>query len=66
MSYELGISGKAIEIFETQQEAVEAATKATANDPEAEPEVIDLSTGEAAAPGADKASRDVLRGEVGF
>ena len=66
MSYELRIRGKATESYETQQEAVEAAKKAIADDPEAEPEVFDLSTGDPAAPGADKASREDLRNKVGF
>ena len=66
MPYELRMRGKTNERFETQQEAVEAAKKAIAADPEAEPDVIDLSTDDPAAPGADKASREDLRSKVGF
>lgn len=66
MRYELRISGKAVAGFETEQEAVEAAKKALAEDPNADPEVIELSTGNAAAPGADKRSREELRNKIGF
>jgi hypothetical protein len=66
MPYELRVSGKAPVSFETEQEAVEAARIVMTNDPDAEPEVIDLSTGKAAAPGADKSWREHLRNKIGF
>lgn len=66
MPYELRIAGKTNEIFETQPEAVEASKRAITNNPEADLEVVDLSTGDAAAPGADKGSREDLRNKVGF
>lgn len=66
MPYQLRMKGRAIGTYDTQQEAVEAAKHAIAADPEAEPEVIDLDTGAPAAPGADEASREQLRNEVGF
>lgn len=66
MPYELRVSGQPGVQFETEQEAMEAAKAALAGDVNAEPEVIDLSTGEAAVPGADKSSREELRNIVGF
>jgi hypothetical protein len=66
MPYELRIAGKPSLRFDTEQEAVEAAGKAVAHDPDASPEVIDLATGHEAAPGADKDSREALRNKVGF
>jgi hypothetical protein len=66
MPYELRIAGKTSAQFETEQEAVEAAKEVLFDDPNADPEVIDLSTGHAAAPGASKRWREELRNKVGF
>lgn len=66
MAYELRIGGTARAQFETEQAAVDAAKRALQDNPDADPEVIDLDTGHAAAPGASKSSRDELRNKVGF
>ena len=66
MGYELRVAGRAAQRFETEPEAVAAARRCLADDPEAEPEVIDLATGRACAPGASKAWREELKGRVGF
>lgn len=66
MPYELRIAGAAPAQFETEQEAVAAAKRALEGDPHAEPEVIDLSTGHAAAPASSKQWRDELRNKIGF
>ena len=66
MSYELRIAGAALARFETQQEAVDAAKRAQQDDPNAEPEIIDLSTGKPASPGASKNWREELKNRVGF
>ena len=66
MPYELRIAGKTSEIFETQPEAVEPSRKVTADNSEADPEIVDLNPGEAAAPGADQRSREELRSKVAF
>jgi hypothetical protein len=66
MPYELRIGGAPRAQFETEQEAVDAAKQVLFDDPNADPEVIDLTTGRAAAPGASKRWRDELRNRVGF
>lgn len=66
MPYERRIPGKNPARFATEQEAMAAAKQSLADDPTVDPEVIDLSTGRPAAPGADKASREELRNKVGF
>ena len=66
MPYELRVAGKPPVAFETEAEAVTAAKAATLADPNAEPEVIDLATGEPAAPGASQADRDDYATKVGF
>lgn len=66
MPYELRMAGRKPTRFETEPEAVAAARALVAEDANAEPEVIDLGTGQPAAPGADEASREELRTIVGF
>ncbi len=66
MPYELRAAGKPPVTFETEAEAMAAAKAITLADPDAEPEVIDLTTGEPAAPGASKADRDDYATKVGF
>ena len=66
MPYELRVAGKPPVAFETAEEAMTAAKAATLADPDAEPEVIDLTTGEPAAPGASRADREDYATKVGF
>ncbi len=65
MAYELRV-GTATTRFDSEPEAVEAAKQALRDDPDAEPEVIDLETGRPAAPGASRQWRDDLKNTVGF
>lgn len=62
MPYELRVAGKPSAAFETAEEAMKAARAATL----ADPEVIDLTTGEPAAPGASQADREDYATKVGF
>jgi hypothetical protein len=66
MPYELRAAGAPRSQFETEQEAVAAAKRLLQDDPDAEPEIIDLSTGKPAAPGASGNWREELRNRVGF
>lgn len=66
MAYELRIAGTPRERFETEQDAVAAAKRLLQDDPNADPEIIDLSTGRPAAPGASRNWREELRNRVGF
>ncbi len=66
MAYELRIPGAPSARFETEQEAVEAARLALREAPDAEVEVIDLTTGKPAAPGASRSWREELKNRVGF
>ena len=65
MAYELRI-GTVKTRFETEPEAVDAAKQALRADPDAEPEIIDLATGNPAAPGATRQWREDLKNEIGF
>ena len=65
MPYELRIAGRPPARFDTEQEAMAAAGAAVADNADAVPEVVDLTTGQAAAPGADEASRDALTNTIG-
>ena len=66
MSYELRIGGTSRAQFATEQEAIAAAKQILIDDPNSDAEIIDLSTGRAAAPGSSKSWRDELRSKVGF
>jgi hypothetical protein len=66
MAYELRIPGAAATRFETEHEAVAAACAAMQGEPDLVPEIIDLATGRAAAPGASQKWREELRSRVGF
>ncbi len=66
MSFELRLSGAPPAQFDTEDEAIAAARQALQTDPNAEPEVIDLTTGKPCAPAADKSWREDLKNRVGF
>ena len=65
MAYELRV-GTAKTVFDTEPEAIDAAKQAMRDDPDAEPEIIDLTTGNPAAPGASRQWREDLKNKVGF
>ncbi len=65
MAYELRVAGTTKQ-FDSEAEAVEAAKQAFRDDPNAEPEIIDLATGNPAAPGASREWRDELKSKAGF
>ncbi len=65
MAYELRVGGSGQQ-FDTEPEAVEAAKQALRDNPDAEPEVIDLATGQPASPGASRNWREELKNQVGF
>ena len=64
--YELRLKGKPAGTFETEQEAVAAASVAVKEDADCEPEVLDQDTGRAAAPAADRQEQETYAGKVGF
>ena len=66
MAYELRIPGRPPRRCETQAEVERLAREATRADPDAEPEVIDLSTGRPAQPAGSAARRDRLANKVGY
>jgi hypothetical protein len=66
MPYELRAPGAQARQFQTEQDAVDAAKQLLQQDPNAEPEIIDLATGKPAAPGASRNWREELRNRVGF
>ena len=66
MAYELRLGGSSGRRFETEPEAVEAAKQALRDNPDAEPEVIDLETGQPASPGASRNWREELKNKIGF
>lgn len=64
--YELRLKGKPAGTFETEQEAVAAASAAVRKDADSAPEVLDQATGQAAAPAADRQEQETYAGKVGF
>ena len=66
MAYELKRGGTTAGVFGTEQEAVKAASAIIRDDADAELAIIDTTTGQPVAPGADGASREDLAGRVGF
>lgn len=66
MPFELRMPGVDSATFETEQEAVAAARRALQENPDAELDIIDTTTGMAAAPGASTSWREELRSKVGF
>ncbi len=66
MPYELRIPGAAPARFETEPEAVEGARDALRANPDAEPEIFDLATGNPAGPGASRQWREQLKNSIGF
>ncbi len=66
MAYEIRIPGRPPRRCETQEEAERLARDALRATPDAEPEVIDLSTGRPAQPAGSAARRDDLAGKVGY
>jgi hypothetical protein len=66
MAYELRLPGRPAAQFETEQDAVAAARRALEDNPDAEPDIIDLATGKPAAPGSSKNWREELKNRVGF
>jgi hypothetical protein len=66
MPYELRVPGEPAKTFETEPEAIAAAKELLLQEPNAAPELIDLATGNEAAPGASPDWREDLRTRVGF
>ena len=64
--YELRLSGKRHAVFDTEQQAMEAASAAIRADADARVEVLDQATGQAAAPAASQAEQESMAKKVGF
>ncbi|MBN8874185.1 MAG: hypothetical protein J0H67_15225 [Rhodospirillales bacterium] len=65
MPYELRL-GSETRTFDTEAEAMASARDLMRADADAQPEIRDLTTGQAVAPGATARWRDELAGKVGF
>lgn len=66
MPFQLRHAGRDPVTFETEPEAVAAARQLILDDPDAEPDIIDIATGKPGAPGATKEWREELTKRVGF
>jgi hypothetical protein len=66
MPYELREKGRAVQTFDTEDEAVAGARELIRTQPDSDPEIWDTTTGKPAAPAASKAWREDLARKVGF
>jgi hypothetical protein len=66
MRYEVRVDGGSIGVFATPEEALERVRQALAEDPDHEPEIIDMETGRAFEPAATEHDREHLANKVGF
>jgi hypothetical protein len=66
MPYELRAKGRAVQTFDTEDEAVAGARELIRTQPDSDPEIWDTTTGKPAAPAASKAWREDLARKVGF
>ena len=66
MPYELRVGGVSKGRFDTEEAAVAAARDVIRANPDADPEIFDMETGKASAPGASKTWREELANRVGF
>ncbi len=64
--YELRLAGKAVGTYETEQEAMAAASAIVRDNADSVPEVVDTATNQPAAPAADRQEQETLAGKVGF
>lgn len=65
MPYELRLQGRSPATYESENQAIAAAREAIIADPNAEPEITDLTTGKPAAPAASKSWREHFRTQIG-
>lgn len=66
MRYEVLLDGASIGVFATAEEALARVRAALAENPDHEPEIIDMTTGKAFEPGSSVDERDDLANKVGF
>jgi hypothetical protein len=66
MPYELRAKGRAVQTFDTEDEAVTGARELIRVQPDSDAEIWDTTTGKPGAPAASKAWREDLARKVGF
>ena len=66
MRYEVRVDGSSIGVFATAEEALERVRQALQDNPDHEPEIIDMETGHAYEPAATAEDREELATKVGF
>ena len=66
MRYEVRVAGASIGVFAEAEEALECVRRAMAENPDEVPEIIDMETGHAYAPGATEEDREDLASKVAF
>ena len=66
MRYEVRVAGGSLGTYDDPEQALDRVKKALADNPEDEPEIIDMETGKAFEPAATEADRDELANKVGF
>jgi hypothetical protein len=64
--YEVRVDGASIGVFAAAEAALERVRQALAENPDHEPEIIDMTTGKAYQPAATTAERDQLSEIAGF
>jgi hypothetical protein len=64
MPYELRAKGRAVQTFDTEDEAAAGARELILTQPDSDPEIWDTTTGKPAAPAASKAWREDLSRKV--
>ena len=66
MRYEVRVGNASIGVFAESEDALECVRRALADNPDQEPEIIDMETGRAFEPASTEADRDDLASKVGY
>lgn len=66
MRYEVRVDGASIGVFAEAEDALERVRQALEENPDHEPEIIDMETGRAYEPGATVGEREALSPKIGF
>ena len=66
MSYQLRVNGQVREVFERSEDAIARVRYWLAHDPDCEPELRDVQTGQAIGPAATVEAREEMANKIGF
>lgn len=66
MRYEVRVDGSSLGVFATAEEALDCVRRALEQNPNHEPEIIDMTTGKAYEPAASVDERDELADKIGY